>query len=776
MSFLGAILAVIIPTLPLIIPGAFIVRIRAWENLLATGARVILWSLGILTIVTTAGLYIGVSVTTSLLFVVFLGAIRVATHPHYFFSRKVLWYFLGILIPFAFIGSIFAIPFLAIHDGLPTGDVQKTIIWANDIISNNALPDYARAITFLNRDPVDFYTPGLHAISALVLSLSPFPLTSIGFFSILIAIGVAWVAAAITKELFDGHAHVVPPIIAALLTLTQLRFLRYLREPGYHFQNVVGELFLFGMVFLFIRFMRKREKQDALLFIVCGAALFLSHQFSAFIAVFMIAGMLLATVIQMRIRIIHAVREHVILSGALGALCVTGLIIAASLGLGAKIPSIFTTTPHLASSLPTAIDYPALMGSGWFFVGVVGALLMLIESRRKDAHRRQVVSFVAGIFVLLLLSQGPAIGIDIPPVRALFYLAAPLSIAGAYFISKLFFVAGRTYHGYTKIFAQGGIILAVCSIAFSSTQLAYGSLSHTVRTNSTLTGEQLASIEQLQGASTDSAILVDDYSRRSASWLVLSGRPMFTRIASDLERQMEESSQSPLRKELYIRQLDYEKIINLASLPEIAPLLSRNSIGYIVGTSSTSVPGLSRNPLLDPIAIADDATIFAVKNTDASSCLEKPACAFLMRSTTLANDIGDGMDTFEHLPASIQSPRLSNPLATEQSTYRETTSPIIPLLFNVGDYVRVLWDPSNVGRPETTLTLMIRLVKPIQNATLLTSSGERLPLPYSSDIAIELPQSMVHINERGFVSLSILNPNAELVGIDLVALGPSLVP
>jgi hypothetical protein len=279
-------------------------------------------------------------------------------------------------------------------------------------------------------------------------------------------------------------------------------------------------------------------------------------------------------------------------------------------------------------------------------------------------------------------------------------------------------------------------------------------------------------IEQLKGEK--KGVLIDDYNRRSASWLVLSGAPMFTRIAADLERQMEESRQSKLRMDLYLRQLKYEKIVQLGSLPQISSLLSQSNIGYVTGIANTSQFSFAHNPLLAPVGIADDITLYKVQ--DSKDMCKSVECAFLLRSATLANDIGDGMDTFEHLQISIRSPKLSEPLAQGNTTYRETTSPIIPLSFNVGDYVRVLWDPNNVYRPETKLTFMLWLTRPVSGLSLLTSSGEEIPLPYKEHITVELPQHMVQINDKGFVSLSLINSREANVPIDLIALGSSLTP
>ncbi len=799
MNFFEAVAVVVVPLIPIVLPGAFFIRVHDFKNLLITGARIILWSMGILTLAGTAGLYGGISVQTIALVLLIAGTVNVAVHKRQFFSRPNLWHAMAMIIPMMLGLVIFAIPFFIIHDGLPTGDVQKTIIWATQSLITNHLPDYSVAPALLNRDGVDFYTPGLHAVASLILGLSPSPLVSIGIFSIAIALCVAWIAGALTKEMFDpsistqgqservnnesnfdNHPHIVPPILAGIFTLTQYRFLRYLREPGYHIQNLVGELLLFGTLLLLIRFIRRREKQDAVLCIVTVSALFLTHQFSMFIALFALTAAMIATVLEYRTRIITVMKLHAHISLIIMFCLLVALGIASSLQLGNKLSSIFTRTPHLTGLLPAISDYPATMGEVWFLTGITGIILMVWRSRRRDEHHRQVIAFASATAAILILSQGPAIGIDIPPVRALFYIVVPFSVGAAYLFGTVFLYIRHNVHGRNKRISQlavGFVIIAVCT---SSTYKAYASLSHIVRTNSTLTGEELGLIERLHNplpteVSAKAGILIDDYNRRSASWLVLSGRPMFTRIAADLRQQMEEARQSTLRMDLYIKQLDFEKIFSLGSMPEITTLLQKYGIGAVTGITNTSQTAFMHNSALAEFAVADDSTMYRIKDTS-DNCATSASCKFLLRSATLANDIGDMQDTFEHLQASIRSSRLSEPIIVGNTTYRQSTASRIPFVFNVGDYVRVLWDPNKNGRPESSLTFMVNFIQPYTGLSLRTPTGEIIPLPIVKHATVELRQHMVTIDDRGFVTLTLINPTHEFIGIDLIALGPSLLP
>ncbi|MEO6077815.1 MAG: DUF6541 family protein, partial [Candidatus Andersenbacteria bacterium] len=631
----------------------------------------------------------------------------------------------------------------------------KSIIWAQDSITSNHLPDYSKSFTLLNRDPVDFYTPGLHSVSALLMKISPLPLTTISIFSIVAAVAVAIIAGAITQELFPKNKYKFLPIISMVLLLTQFRFLRYLREPGYHYQNIFGEFFLFGMMLLALSFIARKKYIDAGLFFVSAIALFFSHQFSMFMGAFafLFGGLALAIVHHKDIE--KSVREHWHITIGILAAGIGAIVVAIFFGLVKKIPAIFTLHPHLANLLPNITDYPSTMGAVWFSAGILGLIIIGVEAFRKRRMNAMHIVFVVMALALFVLSQGPNIGIDIPPIRALFYSALPLSISGAYF----FWISGSR----RKSFFILAIIIFIISCN-ASVQKAYATISHATRTNSTLTPEQGHVIDALRTDPSSQGVLIDDYNRRSASWLVLSGHSMMTRISSDLQTQMNEAGQSRIRNALYLNQLDYEKIFALGSMPEIGNLFVKHNLKYVTGIANSSQFAFAHNPVLQPGIIADDMTLYKIKNNN-FSCLKDSVCDFLLKPTTLANDIGDDEDTFEHLEASIRTPELSDPKDVKNVTYRETTSPYIPLEFNVADYVQKIWSSSAPRK------FLLQVTKPVSGLSLITSSGKKIALPVSTTAIIIINSEDAVIDDRGFITLTIDNPMRERVGIDLVALG-----
>jgi hypothetical protein len=656
-----------------------------------------------------------------------------------------------------------SLPFIYIHAGLPTGDSQKAMYFGQQIISTRSLPDYAASIASLNRDPVDFYTPGLHTVIAFIMDASPYPYLSVGFVSIAVSIAVVIVGAAIASLAYPANPGVAATL-AGFLIATNVRFLRYVREPGYHLQNVFGELLLFGLLFCLCRLARKFSWADIVLAAACGLTLLAVHQFSAFIAFFV---MLAAASLMIR-------RYHAYIAARIprmylwGTALLVGFAVAAAvsfLGLAHKLGDIFTIKPHLTSFLPSISDYPGLMGAAWMAAGLVGAVYASIQAiKRRDTLLGIVAA--AGI-VVLALSQGPRLFIDIPAVRALFYAVVPLSVAAAVLVSDLWHsVAGK------KLLL--GILIAACVVpAWTGVATAFH-LSHTVRTNSTLTDgiqlllEDVETTPRLQPAD---AVVIDGYNRQSLTWMLMSGQPTFTRLASDIERTTAESIQSPLRRSIYVNQLDFEKMYDLGSLPVINRLFDAHNVRFIAGVEGSSNSAFAHNPALKKVGAGDDVTLYERAAADTSAYSDRLS-TWLLSASTLANDIGDDEDTFLHLPASLQATRLSAPLAQGTDTYRTTSAPLIPLVFDVADYAAALWNVDAAGHPASDVELLVETTTNPAHVSIVTASGARYSLPPAGQ-TVRVKAQGIAVDSRGFVTLTLDNPNEEDIGLNVIALGLS---
>ena len=781
------IIPIIISLLVLFVPGITLVPLP--KRLSAApmfGARVILWSVTILIIssfvLTALGLPPFLSIILALIFSVTVCFKRRASYTKQQATTLVIFISVFLLVYLAF-----SIPFLLIHDGLPTGDSQKSIYWANYIINNQELPNYSLSINKLNRDPVDFYTPGLHSFTAAVMqaiptvSELPLPLTTVGLLSISLAISVSIIATAIGLLVINKRSRSPLIILVPFFILTNYRFLRYLREPGYHYQNIVGELLLFGLLFLVISLLAKKRTSDIILSLCIIIALSLTHQFSAFLAVFALTPALLLFFLKYKKQIYLYFSSH---RFARFAFVVSLLFVAAislSLNLQSKIPHIFTNNPHLISSTPNILDYPKTMGTIWFLLGFVGVLWFISRQFLKKPCLLQQ-AFLITTIALLALSQGPRIFVDIPPIRALLYSVVPLSITATYIIIILWKKISIITKPPLRILLSLLLVTIIVTPSYLSTAKAY-ILSHQTRTNSSLLSEHFSVIFYLKNfsSSPSKAILIDDYNRRSSSWILLSDQPTYSRLSSNIKRAMDEMSQSSIRRQIYLKHLDFEKIFSLGSFPEITQLLAKHNIEHIAGVDKSSYTAFSHNPALHEATRGGDLTVFKRSSPlidnephDQFYALPKTTSSWLLKSSTLANDIGDPEDTYKHLPASLLATRLSAPKANRNITYRTTSAPFIPISFNVNSYVSALWDQDNSGHPDSSLQLVI---KTINSASFSIKISDSFTTIISGDgTPVTIPSAHVNLDQDDLVTFIILNPTQQQIDFDLIALGLAQIP
>lgn len=766
---LSAAQTIVLPLLAVFMPGVALIAWDKERHGAAWGARVVLLSVSLFVLISYFLVWARISVAYT------WPALFIITGIGIFFRRRRIlalgsaWYLLTMLMPVVMLYALFCYPYVRVQSGLPTGDAQKAIIWAQEILTSFKLPNYQLAVSNLNRDPVDFYTPGLHTALAALMAVAPQPLMVVGLFAILVSVLVALIAAAIAKDMFDiPNSYYFPSTLVVALILTNERFLRYLKEPGYHLQNVVGELFIFGLLMLLLSLIHRWRRQDVFLFITLFLALLITHQFSAFMAAFVLLPAALIFFISRRHVFFEAMKKHPTLFGAvvLGVLCM--IVGGFYLDLQKKIPDLFTLHPHLISGVPAWADYLTLLGPWWTLLGIFGFFLFCVHVIKRHQNYREGWALIGALVMILLLSRGPYVGIDIPAVRALFYIVVPLSIVAAFGITKSF-MALSNLRPLPRYVASLLLLLALVAMMASSTDKAFSGVSLQAATNSTLSPEELFLSESLRGE--QGGILIDDANRRSASWLVLSGRPMYARLASNIHRVMDESSQSALRKSLYLKQLDLEKIYSLGSLPEITQLLDKNNISNVLGVSHTSAPAFFHNQALQVSSAADDFVLFEKKLTFIYEQDSALPIDWLLSPAVLANDIGDDEDTFKHLPASILASRLSDPIIKDGLTYRTTTSSRIPLLFNVGDYVRPLLTTRDIHHPDTPVHVLIQLSSPVPGLILQTDTGVTRPLPGATSI-VQFEASDMVIDDNGFITLYLINNQQQSVPISLIALGP----
>lgn len=678
---------------------------------------------------------------------------------------------------------VLAYPFLTVHRGLPTGDVQKSLYWSQQILEEQRIPSYSDALK-LNRDPADFLTPGLHTLTAAVSAISGGTLRGSAWLSFVASIILAGLAAALAALASPSR---LAPTIAFVFAALNLRYLRYAFSPGYHYQNLLGEVLLLFLLVVLLSLLRPtRDSRTraalALLGLATLAALPLVHQFTAFLAVFFVGAAGATTALVCRKNIVARWKTlapparntalTALMVGEIGALALFR-----TLPLAEKLPHVFTTTPHLAAFLIPISAYPELLGPSFLLFGLTGIVVTVVHARRSPAYPAVAILAVWTVTVLVL-GQGPRFFVDIPSARTLFYAAVPLAVFCGLFLA-------RTVSGVAALFPRGFPVLLPILLMLALAPLAQTAareltaVTHNTRVNTTVTEDTRVLLNDLRARTPHmpGAILVDDWNRRRLTWAILSPYPMLTRVGGDLRVIAEESRQSPLRQQLYDAHLDFEKIFMLGNSPIIAPLLEKHRIALVGSSRGTTADVFAQNPLFRVALETPESVIYeqVPENPPATAKVDDPLAFFLLAPTTLANDVGDREDVLPHTAVSLFSTALSEPATRDGTSVRTIKSRESVIRVNVATYVRPRWDAQDAKVISFPTRLVLRAARSSARGKIVVAErtvGD-FALPQGkgfSDIVVDIPAQTLRINNKGFVELAVVTTAGELT-LDLVALG-----
>jgi len=689
----------------------------------------------------------------------------------YFGSMKKIQWRIPNIILIAVILSFLLIPFISIHNQLPTGDVQKSIYWAKDVINNHSLPNYSKSED-LNRDPTDFSTPALHTLTAAVISFTKDQYKSVAWFSFVTAIALAGLASSIIFKITSSNrASLLVFVFAAM----NLRFLRYVYTPGYHFQNLIGEIF-FSLAFLiFLECLPTKENDrkisiwiKILLLTLIVIVIPLVHQFTAFLTAFILLAMAILFLVINRHNIYRTIIGNKFLFFVLSVLAILGLFAVITLfPVKEKIFNIFNNSPHMKAFLIPPYEYPELLGATLAFFGLAG----LIVSLFKHFKNRIMVGFL-GVWVVtvFILGQGPLFYVDIPSARALFFSAIPLSV----FAGLVLFWALEYLEKFKKISFHFLIVVSVILATLfnvSSAQLAIAD--HGQRINATLTKDSIDLINYLKTRQNEikGNLLIDDWNQRRLTWTILSPLNMVTRIGGDLKVIGDESKQSSVRKKLYDNNLNFEKIFMLGNSPLIESLLIQHNIKFIAAANGITDDVFIHNPLLKLVYKNKESSLFEITNKVVA--IQNQDDSFILKNSTLANEVGDKEDILPHSAISLASTDISDPMEMDRKTVRSINKDFT-LRLNVGTYVNPYW---NSGKNQVDLPIKIYInVK--NNGTggrLFYENKElnafKLPTNNSfSNLVFNVPPRTFKIDEKGFIDLKIKIDHNPLI-MDFVAAG-----
>jgi len=664
-------------------------------------------------------------------------------------------------------------PFIFSHNQLPTGDIQKSIYWANSVLETGKLPNYAESVS-LNRDPSDFSTPALHTTTAAIIKLSGDQYAGPAWFSFVLGIILTGLAVVITS-LFTSSRQT--QLLVFLFASMNIRFLRYVLYPGYHYQNLVGELLLvlgFTLFLLSIKTRIENKKETISLLASCLVVLLLIpfiHQFTAFLAIFVGAAMMLTLFIFYKYKLKSIVIHHkkvFSLSVALGMFIAIILLFFSP--LSRKLSALFNLHPHLKPFAITIVEYPSFFGSIIFFLGIASLVFFLLK-RREYSNKLPIFLLLAYASVFLILGQGNFFFIDIPSARTLFFASLPLAVLAGLFAGNII----RKKSVFAAI-----ALSAILALQANSASQQIISVSHTQRVNATLTKETVNMIDFLNSFEKKDSLdnfLIDDWNRRRLTWGILSNFNMITRIGGDLKIIGDEAKQSALRKSLYETNLDYEKIFMLGNSSMIESLLKKHKIGLIGAAEEATSNSFKYNPLLGKAYGDSDTTIFSFNpSADEEKNADKET-EFLLQPQTIANDVGDDEDVLSYSPISILATRISDPIYHDERTYREIQGADGIIRLNVKTYVLPFWDAEEKMVIKKPVRLLLRVKNNGAKARIMFNNKEvsNFETPKKGDfqdIIVDITENTLEYNDNGFIDLKLEIQHGPLA-VDLIAAGIS---
>jgi hypothetical protein len=768
------------------IPGIPLAAVLSHKRTPIVGFLGVAGSLGIAWTIfysyTTSLIHIGLS--NVLIYVIaFIPTIVCLSTPrlrkHAFFTIKnISWPPKSFVFVYILIIAFLTLPLFTVHRQLPTGDIQKAIYWANDILQNNRLPNYQQSLA-LNRDPSDFITPGLHTLTAVVIKTGGNQFSSPAWFSFWTGIILATLGVALTTLISTNN---IAQLLVFFFASTNIRFLRYVFYPGYHYQNLIGEILLFLAIYLLIFAIDKWQSshQKTAVIISVSVALFcllllpLVHQFTAFLTAFVALGLIITLLLILHARIGALIKTNKRIFSLLtvATLIVTIIIIFFS-PLTKKLSAIFNLHPHLKPFTISLMDYPSTFGVTFFLLGLTGLLMTYFVIKEKRSIQRILLATICLIF--LFVGQGSNLFIDIPSARTLFYACLPLSIFAGLFLTEILTL--KTKKAGPPSFIIIAVAIAIATQANSISQQLIAT-NHSTRVNASLTKDTLDMLAFLKQTATDKKenFLIDDWNRRRLTWGILSPFNMITRIGGDFGVIGQESNQSLLRKKLYDTGLDYEKIFMLGNNPIIANLLVSQNIKLIGTSADASAETFKYNPYLTSTFTNAETTIYSFQVPAPNEPKDSEA-DFLLQPATIANELGDTEDTQAYSAISITATRLSDPIYRNDRTLREIQSNDGTIHLNIGTYVKPLWDPTGSEKINLPLKLLIRLYNNGASAVIKYNGNELANIETKetkkyTDEAIIIPANTLSYNKKGFVDLSLNIKKGPLV-LDLIAVGPT---
>lgn len=604
----------------------------------------------------------------------------------------------------------------------------KAIFWAKQIMTTHAIPDYQKVPSGFS--DVDFDTPGLHIFVASIGLLSDSPLVSIvGVITVIESLAASFLIYSVAFKLTGNKAI---STLTLLFFSAALPFMRYTNLPGYHFQNLFGEVLIFLTIYLILHILDGKNLGISIsLFSLSLFSLLTVHKLSAYSMLFLLVVMLFPIMALRGRKTLNLVTRHVIVT--VSSLVLILLLVFYTLltimrptlnaFLYGGVGRIGLTPSYLQS--PSLNDYINTFGAYYVLLSFTGVLICAFYSVKAKEKRFYNIFLLAWFLGVLTMSQGPNLYLYIAPWRSMYYLSAPFAILASIGVCTILaasskqvrrFISLKAWPKYLGICILLMVLLASCFATSLAIFASYDSLVKTIEfgENSPRSGMMNSEVHDIlrwleHNTQLDDRILVDYWGSSRLEWMFASGRFISFRVGPFIRSYLQDYLRSPHleeRQSLYVHELNFEKIFMMGNSKIAAYLFDNYDFKYLVA-NRTSETAFSNNTYFSQVYRTANYIVYEFPNTP-SPILDSNE-TIVAKPDTLANKLGDQNDFLESSEAYINSSSRWRIIYLNGTNARVNNKGAAYISFNLEDYVQEIWDENDDGIPDENLTFMMRV-------------------------------------------------------------------
>ena len=362
-------------------------------------------------------------------------------------NKKIIRYILVILIFLVLQFSLFSFYFY--NEFRPNGDSYMSVLWSQLIENEKSthFDVYDENSKYWGKEGEIYFTPLLH-----IINFSAGGIIGIGYESVvfLFLIIFSFILFGLLYIFFKKISVTFTIFSLIIYSTSFMRDKRYFIIPGYHYQNMFGDIFFIVILFLMYLIIKTYKEKDKIhwrYILIIGLsfnATILYHQLTAFIIFFILIFLMIFIFFYFKLyrRIYTSLtKKKLFFLVPLFLIFLVYIIFDYTL-YGRWFLSIFTNVPKdslLYLEMRPFMNYGSLLGSKslfYLFLLALPSLLIYFLLRLKDNYDKLSI-FVLPTIVILILTKGPLLNILTFPLRTLWFLSYFLIFIGSFYLFLL---------------------------------------------------------------------------------------------------------------------------------------------------------------------------------------------------------------------------------------------------------------------------------------------------------------------------------------------------